>query len=269
MDLMRFDSEQFGLVRIVTDEIGEPWFCAADVCRALGYSNPRKAVADHVDDGDVTKRDTPTSSGMQSISYFNEAGLYSLIFGSKLPTAKAFKRWVTSEVIPAIRKTGSYGVPAIPDVAAVQRDLLFAEVSARMLNMSSSGRLGMLQKIQAQHHLPNLLPSYAIDAPSDAVDGSSRPTFSATEGLKAFNVQMSAKAFNTMLASHGLLEKMTRPSTKAQGHQREFWAVSPRGLLYGKNIVDPRSPRETQPHWFQSRFKDLLGVLGLLGEKAA
>lgn len=269
MDLMRFDSEQFGPVRIVTDEIGESWFCAADVCRALGYATPRDAVRRHVDEGDVVKRDTPTASGVQSITYINEAGLYSLIFGSKLPTAKAFKRWVTGEVLPAIRKTGGYGVPAIPDVAAVQRDLLFAEVSARMLNMSSSGRLGMLQKIQAQHQLPNLLPAYAIDAPSDAVDGSSRPTFSATEGLKAYGIQMSAKAFNTLLASHGLLEKMSRPSSKAPGKQREFWAVSPRGLLYGKNIVDPRCQRETQPHWFQTRFSDLLGVLGLVGEKAA
>ena len=75
MDLMRFDSEQFGLVRIVTDEIGEPWFCAADVCRALGYATPRDAVRRHVDEGDVVKRDTPTASGVQNITYINEAGL--------------------------------------------------------------------------------------------------------------------------------------------------------------------------------------------------
>lgn len=83
-------------------------FCAADVCKALGYANPRKAVTDHVDEGDVTKRDTPTSSGVQTMSFVNESGLYSLIFGSKLQVAKAFKKWVTSEVLPSIRKSGGY-----------------------------------------------------------------------------------------------------------------------------------------------------------------
>lgn len=90
-------------------------FCAADVCKALGYTNPRKAVADHVDEGDVTKRDTPTSSGTQTISYVNESGLYSLIFGSKLPTAKAFKKWVTSEILPSIRKHGAYATETTID----------------------------------------------------------------------------------------------------------------------------------------------------------
>lgn len=85
-----------------------PMFCAADVCVALGYANGRKAVADHCEEGDVTKRDTPTTSGIQSMTYVNESGLYALIFGSKLETAKRFKHWVTSEVLPTIRRHGAY-----------------------------------------------------------------------------------------------------------------------------------------------------------------
>ena len=85
-----------------------PIFCAADVCAALGYANGRKAVADHCEEGDVTKRDTPTTSGIQSMTYVNESGLYALIFGSKLETAKRFKHWVTSEVLPTIRRHGAY-----------------------------------------------------------------------------------------------------------------------------------------------------------------
>ena len=109
-----FNNPQFGSVRTIgTPE--EPWFCATDVCKALGYANGRKATADHVDEGDVTKRDTPTTNQFGSeviiqMTYVNESGLYAVIFGSKLPAAKAFKKWVTSEVLPSIRKTGQYGI---------------------------------------------------------------------------------------------------------------------------------------------------------------
>lgn len=99
-------------VRMQRDEHGEPLFCAKDVCDILGYVNARKAVDDHADQEDVTKRYTPTKSGNQVMTYVNESGLYALIFGSKLEGAKEFKRWVTSVVLPSIRKTGAYAVPA-------------------------------------------------------------------------------------------------------------------------------------------------------------
>lgn len=102
-----FENEQFGQIRTIGTP-DEPLFCAMDVCRALKYSNGRKAVIDHVDEKDVTKRDTLTKGGTQSLSYVNESGLYALIFGSKLESAKEFKRWVTSEVLPTIRKHGAY-----------------------------------------------------------------------------------------------------------------------------------------------------------------
>ena len=113
-DIQIFNNPQFGSVRTIgTPE--EPWFCATDVCKALGYANGRKATADHVDEGDVTKRDTPTTNQFGSeviiqMTYVNESGLYALIFGSKLPSAKAFKKWVTSEILPSIRKTGQYSI---------------------------------------------------------------------------------------------------------------------------------------------------------------
>lgn len=268
MQVLSFDSAEFGKVRLIQEE-GRVLFCAVDVCKALGYSNARDAVRRHVDEGDVVKRDTPTTSGVQEVSFLDEGGVYALIFGSKLPAARAFKRWVTGEVLPSLRKTGQYQIarPAV-NVEAVQVELLFVETAARMLNVSNSGKLGMLQTIQRQHGLPNLLPSYAIDAPSDATDGSSRPTFSATEGLKQHGVSMGVRYFNALLESNGLLTKMRRPSTKSPGKEKEFWAITPKGLLYGKNIVDPRCQRETQPHWYQSRFAELLAKVGL-GKVAA
>lgn len=87
---------------------GEPWFVGKDVATILEYSNPRKALADHVDTEDkgVTKCDT--LGGKQELTTINESGLYSLVLSSKLPTAKQFKRWITSDVLPTIRKTGGY-----------------------------------------------------------------------------------------------------------------------------------------------------------------
>lgn len=107
-DIQIFNDDRFGQVRIQMDASGEPLFCASDVCNALGYALARKAVQDHVDAEDVTKRNTPTNGGIQEMLYINESGLYSLIFGSKLETAKQFKKWVTSDVLPSIRKHGAY-----------------------------------------------------------------------------------------------------------------------------------------------------------------
>lgn len=110
-----FDNPEFGEVRTVMID-GEPWFCGRDVATALGYAKPQNAIRDNVDKEDALKQGTPTAGGIQDLLYINESGLYSLIFGSKLDSAKKFKRWVTSEVLPQLRKTGSYRVPqTIPE----------------------------------------------------------------------------------------------------------------------------------------------------------
>lgn len=106
--LQIFNSEEFGEIRTIEID-GKPYFVGTDVAKALGYSNPRKAILDHCKG--VTKRDTPTSSGVQSMSYINEGDLYRLIMKSKLPSAEKFESWVMDEVLPAIRKTGSYQKP--------------------------------------------------------------------------------------------------------------------------------------------------------------
>lgn len=109
-EIMVFKNEDFGEVRTIEIN-GEPWFVGKDVATKLGYSNPRDALANHVFDEDkgVEKLDTP--GGVQSLTIINESGLYSLVFNSRLESAKKFKHWVTSEVIPQIRKTGAYHIP--------------------------------------------------------------------------------------------------------------------------------------------------------------
>ena len=111
-ELQIFKNAEFGSIRTLQIN-GEPYFVGKDVAEILGYSNSRKSLADHVDEEDkgVTKCDT--LGGTQEMTVINESGLYSLILGSKLPTARRFKRWVTSEVLPTIRRHGVYAVDEV------------------------------------------------------------------------------------------------------------------------------------------------------------
>ena len=116
-ELKIFQNPEFGSIRTTMID-DEPWFVGKDVADALGYKNSRDAVLKHIDaeDKDVAKCDTP--SGTQQMTIINESGLYCLILSSKLDSAKKFKRWVTNEVLPSIRKTGVYSIPQ-----SKQRDL--------------------------------------------------------------------------------------------------------------------------------------------------
>ena len=110
-EMMIFQNVEFGAIRTISNEQGEALFCAKDVCDALGYSKARNAIAQHVDEDDALKQGLIDSLGRkQRATFINESGLYALILSSKLEGAKRFKRWVTSEVLPAIRKQGGYMV---------------------------------------------------------------------------------------------------------------------------------------------------------------
>ena len=115
-----FSNEEFGKVRTLMID-NEPWFVGKDVAEVLGYTNPSKALSDHVDTEDKLNNETLLSLGQRGGWLINESGLYSLILSSKLPSAKKFKRWVTSEVLPAIRKTGSYNLPDFNNPAEAAR----------------------------------------------------------------------------------------------------------------------------------------------------
>ena len=119
-ELQVFNNDEFGSIRTVIIE-NEPWFVGKDVAEVLGYTNPSKALSDHVDTEDKLNNETLLSLGQRGGWLINKSGLYSLILSSKLPRAKKFKRWVTSEVLPAIRKTGSYNLPDFNNPAEAAR----------------------------------------------------------------------------------------------------------------------------------------------------
>ena len=129
-----FKSDEFGSIRTMTDKKGEPWFVGKDVALALGYAKPENAVATHVCQEDKTStliQGSGSNYKSQAV-IINESGLYSLILSSKLESAKRFKRWVTSEVLPQIRKTGGY----IPTKDSQGRQLSDEEIMAKALQIS-------------------------------------------------------------------------------------------------------------------------------------
>lgn len=109
-DLQIFNSPEFGAIRTIEKD-GEPWFVGKDVAAALGYKDTVNALKSHVDAEDKGGWQITTQFGDKETTIINESGLYSLVLSSKLPTAKKFKRWVTSEIIPSIRKHGAYMTP--------------------------------------------------------------------------------------------------------------------------------------------------------------
>ena len=111
-DIQIFNNSEFGQIRTIEID-GEPWFVGNDVAKSLGYTNPRDAILNHVFDDDKGVEKLDTLGGAQNMTVINESGMYSLIFNSRLESAKKFKHWVTSEVIPSIRKTGGYNLASV------------------------------------------------------------------------------------------------------------------------------------------------------------
>lgn len=144
-DIQIFSNPEFGQVRTLTID-GNPWFVGKDVAVILGYSNARDTLAKHVEDEDKGVAKCDTLGGKQDVTIINESGLYSLIFSSKLPAAKGFKHWVTSEVLPAIRKTGYYSAVKIPTEDSA--DLIRAKLEAAEFFMKVWTDAGVEQQYQ-------------------------------------------------------------------------------------------------------------------------
>ena len=266
LSVFSFESRE---VRTVTSDTGEVLFVGKDVAAALGYADHTNAMKQHCR-GVVKHHPILDSLGRtQEARVLNEADVLRLIVNSKLPAAEAFERWVFEEVLPSIRKTGSYTAPSTPTAPVLtqaEQDVRLAILLADALNVAPSGRitmLGVALKHSAPHMLP-ALPSYAIDAPPSVLvsgNGSSMVTASATELLKKHGVKMSTAKFNDLLADAGMLNRCQR--TSSRGAFKHFWAVTAHGERYGKNITSQKNARETQPHWFVDCFGDLLEVVGV------
>ena len=245
-----FNNNEFGEIRTLLIN-GEPWFLGKDVAESLGYANTSKAIKDHVDKEDkaVTKCYTP--GGEQEMTVINESGLYSLIFSSQLPNAKKFKKWVTSEVLPQIRKTGSYTLAKEQYAVTPKEELECLNVVSGILNFNDNSKLIGVRSIYDKYGMEtSYLPVYT---PSKGI------LKSATELLKQFNVGISARKFNLLLLEHGILRECTRQSTKNE--VKKFKNLV--DTTWGENQTSPKNQKETQPLYYEDKFMDLLKKLGI------
>lgn len=163
-DLQIFNSPEFGAIRTIEKD-GEPWFVGKDVAGALGYSNTADAVQKHVDDDDRLTSQIAIAGQNRNIVIINESGLYSLVLSSKLPTAKKFKRWVTNEVIPSIRKHGAYMTPETLEKVLLSPDTLMQ--LAQNLKDEQEKRKALEQQIESQK--PAVLFTGAVETSKTSI----------------------------------------------------------------------------------------------------
>lgn len=256
-NLKLFENESFGVIRTAgTSE--EPLFCLSDICNAVDIANPSN-VKNRLDEDDLHLMEVIDNMGRTQKAYFvSEAGMYDAILKSESKKARPFSRWITHEVLPSIRKTGSYSVKSesntIPELTPMQQmklSLEWVKGVSEMLNLNDSSKLGMLGKIAEPLKLP--LPPYVkskgiLKSASELLE---------ERGLKS---QISAQVFNKKAIEKGYLCELERNST--HGKKKPFKSITNKGLSFGENQVNPNNPKSTQPLWYDEKFGELLGVLG-------
>ena len=244
-NLRVFTNDEFGEIRMVQID-NEIYFIGKDVAEALGYSNTRDAIATHVEDEDKnTVAISDGNRGNPNQIVINESGLYALIFGSKLESAKRFKHWVTAEILPSIRKTGTY---TMQGKSNVEQGVAVVKFIADDLNVNPASRLLMYENYCIDVGIPTgFLPKYEHNG--------NRELKSATVLLKEHNCNISAKNFNILLLEKGYLEERERASSK--GGTKKFKALTDKGVIYGENAVSPKNQREVQPLYYADTFMEL------------
>ena len=218
-------------VRVQVDDQGQPWFNATDVCNALEMGNPSQVIKSHVDAEDLQKLETLTAGGRQRQNHVNESGLYALILGSTKDAAKRFKRWVTREVLPSIRKTGSYAVPgAIANLPAPTQDrvtalLLIGEAVAKVPGVKAGiAMAATLTCIQENTGL-------AVETLRRTLPAANEPICSLNATQLGKLAGLSAKATNRRLAVLGLQNRNDRDEWELTD-AGEAWAEA---MPYSRN----------------------------------
>lgn len=218
-------------VRVQVDDAGLPWFNASDICDALEMGNPSQALKSHVDAEDLQKLETLTAGGRQRQNHVNESGLYALILGSTKDAAKRFKRWVTGEVLPAIRKTGAYAVPGTlaalpaPTHDRVSAILLIGDAVAKVPGVKSG--IAMAATLTCIHENTGL----AVETLRRTLPAANEPicSLNATQLGKLLN--RSAKATNQLLAAGGFQFRNDRDEWELT-EAGEAWAEA---MPYSRN----------------------------------
>lgn len=179
-------------------------------------------------------------------NFLTESGVYKLVFKSHKPNAERFTDWIADEVLPSIRKTGSYSANGKSEI---EQALIVAKFVADDMRVNDASRLLMYENLCKDFNIPTgFLPKYEYNG--------NKQMKSATALLKENNCGMSAKKFNLLLIDKGYLETRERPSSKT-GETKKFPALTETGLKYGENAVSPHNQKEVQPLYYEDTFIDL------------
>ncbi len=219
-DLMIFNNPEFGQIRSVEIK-GEPWLVGKDVAQALGYSDTDQALRKHVDDEDKLTRQFNGSGQTRAMTIINESGLYSLILSSKLPSAKRFRRWVTSEVLPAIRKTGRYESKPMTDYQQMMADTRRRNArvqSARILTQLAKQYQGTTyEQVLNAHATKELTGEYLLPLPKLEAKTYSAEDIGNMLGVSSNKVGRIANANGLKRKEYGAWF-----NDKAKGHNKEI-----------------------------------------------
>lgn len=247
-----FKNSDFGEIRVAgTREY--PEFCLLDACKVLDLDPSQ--VMKRLDDGVVTIHPIIDSLGRErNANFVNEDGLYDVILDSRKPQAKRFRKWITREVVPSIRKTGKYDTSKPKKQATLaesaEAGITWVKGVSDILSLSNTSKLMLLKQFGDPLGLPT--PDY-VEA-EDVIK-------SATTLLKEHSINMTANKFNLLMIDKGYLENQARPS-RSKG-EVTFKSLTGKGLQFGENLVSPKNPRETQPQYYVGKFGELLKELGI------
>ena len=251
-----FKNDEFGSIRTMTVD-GEPWFVGKDITDVLGYQNASKALADHVDDDDKLNNESLSSLGQRGGWLVNESGLYSLILGSKLSTAKRFKHWVTADVLPAIRKHGVYAMDDLlndPD-ALITALTAYKEEKEKVAQLQEENlqKTQMITEMQPKATYYDLILQSASLVPITSI---------------AKDYGMSAKRLNSLLADHGIQFKQGKTWFLYQKYAEQGYTSSKTHAIDAEHSV-------MHTYWTQKGrlflydFLKGLGILPLIEKEAA
>ena len=188
-------------------------------------------------------------------SLIPEPMVYKLAFKASNEVAEKFQDWLAIEVLPQIRKTGSYIGFTDEKKIAFETQLISVKYTSEILRVDETSKIKMLEEAHKRYGVPtNHLPQYVDE----------EVTVSLTTLLRKHGITISTAKINTKLIELGILEIKERPSSK--GGVKEFKSLTEKGLYYGKNLINPRCPKETQPHYYESKFSELIRML--IGEAA-
>lgn len=253
-DLMIFEGNQ---VEIILNEKEEPLFEIYSTGMALGYIkqntiNGKTYYQCRKDRVDKTIESAEIKPLVQDgLKYLTEEQLYDFMLEAHTDKCKKFKKWITHEVLPKLRKTGTYSTKDkyISEIDIAKAELSLVEVTAKLLNLNDSSKLALATNIYENHNIPtNLLPQYTKS--KDRI-------LPVSDLLKKNYINMSAIAFNKLLVEKGILKECTRKTSS--GRNKKFKMLV--DTEWGENLVNPKCPKETQPMYYQDKFCELLKIV--------